>query len=149
MNLLVAAHRALLRSLSTCLWDPPAVENCGRASRRLQQNFRGRHILSSPRCLPNQAETGECVWQVQSQRLEAPRCLPTCTHKSQIKWHIFAQHLQHAQVVLHERLTLPCTITVGYSALFSATFILYWPIRSHRVFGWSDPAYACVCQSPC
>lgn len=38
MNLLVAARRALLRSLSACLWDPPAEEKCGRAGRRLRQD---------------------------------------------------------------------------------------------------------------
>lgn len=86
--------------------------NCGRAGRRQRQNLRGRHILSSRRCLPNQAETGECVWQVQSERLEASRCLPTCTHKSSGTSPLSISRTHRRR--LHERLTLPCTITVGY-----------------------------------
>lgn len=53
------------------------------------------------------------MWQVQSQSLKALCCLPTYTHKSQIKWRIFLEQLLHAQVELHERLTLTCAITVG------------------------------------
>lgn len=49
-----------------------------------------------------------------SQPAPGGMALPLLMH-SQIKCHIFPQHLSHAQVLPHERLTLPCTITVGYT----------------------------------
>lgn len=61
--------------------------------------------------------------------------LPAHMHSQiTVEWHIVPEHLLHAQVEPQERLTSPCIITVGYNAVFSATFILYRPIRSHRVF---------------
>lgn len=150
MNLLVAAHRALLRSLSTCLWDPPAEENCGRASRRLQQNS-AADTSSHPDavCPIRRRQASVCgrfrasAWR---HRAAYPHALTN--HKSQIKWHIFPQHLSHAQVVLDERLTSPCAITVGYRVRCLAQPLFY--IGLLGATGCSDgskPACACVRQS--
>lgn len=140
MTLLVAAHRALLRSLNTRLWDPPAKENCGSASRRLQWNS-SADTSSHPDVFF--AQSGGDGWVCGRFRATARRHCTAYPYslKSQLKWHIFLERLLHAQV---EHLTLPCTITVGNSVVFSATFILYQPIRSHRAFWWSKPAYACA-----
>lgn len=80
MTLLVAAHRALLRSLNTCLWDPPAKENCGSASRRLQWNSSADTSSHPDVFLPNQAEMGECV--AGSEPMPEGTALPTHIHSN-------------------------------------------------------------------
>lgn len=72
--------------------------------------------------------------------------LPTHMH-SQIKWHIFLQHLPlHAQVELRERLTSPCTITVGYKVrrLLQPFFYIGLLGATGYSNGASLPMHVCV-----
>lgn len=151
MNLLVAAHRALLRSLSTCLWDPPAEGEivAATACRGWGAGGLQQHSVADTSSHPDvvcpirrrlASVCGRSTASAWRHRAACPHALTNHQWSGTSLLDISG----HAQVALRERLTSPCTITVGYSAVFSATFILYRPIRSHRVFRWSEPAYACV-----
>lgn len=147
MNLLVAAHRALLRSLSTCLWDPPAEENCGRASRRLRQNSTAdtssHHHAVCPIRRRQASVCGRFRASAWRHRAAYPHALTNQVPR-----------LASTSLARTGSAVRALDLTYHYycglqSAALSTTFILYWPIRSHRALGWRKPFPMHVCVSTC